>query len=241
MQVYQAVFAGRTIRYCFRYPNTARRFRSWLRPVDGEDYDVTVRDEDILQAHSELAEGYCGDYAEYKALIRPTAHFLLRSDCCIFHSVAFLWNGRAWLLSAPSGTGKSTQFLNWRRQFPGEIIMICGDMPVLEPRADDSLWVHPTSWTGKENIGSFTSAPLGGVVLLKQGKENHISLVHPREAIPFLLGQFPIYPENETEIHGICRILDIMLRKYPVWKFVNLGDAASTELLRETLAEKSGG
>ncbi len=241
MQIYQANLAGRSIRYCFHYPNTARRFRSWLHPVEGDEYDVMVSDEDILRAYPDLLTGSYEDRAEYKSLIRPTSLFLLRTDCCIFHSVAFLWRDRAWLLTAPSGTGKSTQFLNWRNQFPSEIIMICGDMPILERRENDSIWVHPTSWTGKENIGSFTAAPLGGVVLLEQGKENLISPMQPREAIPPLFDQFCVYPETEAQIRSLCGILDLMLRNYPVWKFVNLGDAASTELLRKTLMQKSGG
>ena len=241
MQVYQAIFAGRAIRYRFHYPDTARRFRSWLHPVEGESYDVMVSEDGILKAHLAMGEGNCEDYAEFKALINPTSLFLLHSGACVFHSVAFLWRGRAWLLTAPSGTGKSTQFLNWRRQFPGEIIMICGDMPVLERRQDGSLWVHPTCWTGKENIGSFTAAPLGGVVFLEQGKENRIGAMPTRDAITSLIGQFCVCPETEDEIRSLFGILDVMLRNYPVWKYVNLGDAASTELLRKTIDQTFGG
>lgn len=241
MQVYQANFAGRSIRYRFRYPKTALRFRSWIRPVEGEEYDVMASDEELELRRHEMTRDVTDDHAEFKALIVPTSRVLLQTDCCVFHSVAFLWRGRAWLLTAPSGTGKSTQFFNWRRQYPGEIIMICGDMPILERRPDDSLWIYPTCWTGKENIGSFTGAPLGGVVLLEQGSENRFSAMELREAIPKLITQFCIRPETEEEIRRFCGILDVMLRHYPVRKFVNLGDDASTDLLRETIAQISGG
>lgn len=241
MQVYKAVFAGRTIRYCFHYPNTVRNFRSWAHPVEADYYDVMANNEELLIGRGEMMTEVSDEHAEFKALPNPTSRFLLRTDCCVFHAVAFLWRGRAWLLTAPSGTGKSTQFLNWRSQYPGEIIMICGDMPILERRPDGSVWVHPTCWTGKENIGSFTAAPLGGVVLLEQGKENRIAVMTPREAIPPLITQFCVYPETEEQIRRLSGLLDAVLSGYPVWKFVNLGDAASTDLLRKTIAQACGG
>ena len=239
--VYLAEFAGHAIRYAFLYPKTKRYFRGWLKPVEGETYDVKATPELVAEAHLLQPEENPEDYAEYKALTGLTSKYLLRYGSCIFHAAAFLWRGRAWLLTAPSGTGKTTQFLNWRRLHPGEITMICGDMPVLERREDGSLWIHPTSWTGKENIGSFSPAPLGGVILLEQGRENRMETLSPRNAIEPLIGQFIADPETEQEICTICGLLDRMLSEYPVWKLVNLGDDASTELLRRTIAERTGG
>ena len=175
-------------------------------------------------------------YVEYRCLIELTAKALLRYDCCIFHSTSFVWQGRAFLLTAPSGTGKTTQYFNWQRLFPGEITMISGDMPVLERREDGSLWAHPTSWNGKENIGNRICAPVAGIVLLEQGNENRIRPLPARDAVMPFFEQFIVRPETEAEILALARLMDQMLRKVPCFKFVNLGDDASTVLLRETLA-----
>ena len=239
--VYQAEYAGRPVRFAFQYPKTKLYFRSWLHPVDGEDYDARATAEEIARAHELIPEGNAEDYAEYKALIGVTSRVLLRQGCCIFHAVAFLWRGKAWLLTAPSGTGKTTQFLNWRRAFPSEIQMICGDMPVLEQLADGSIRVHPTNWSGKESLGSRTAAPLGGIILLEQGSENRIARMTAHDAVIPILGQFCIDPETEEDIRTLFALLDRMLSGYPVWKLVNLGDEASTRLLKETLAPMTGG
>ena len=239
--VYQAEYAGHPVRYAFRYPKTSEYFRSWLVPVPGEEYDVMVTPEQIQRAYELMQMGNAEDYAEYKALIGPASHYLLRFGCCIFHSVAFRWKGRAWLLAAPSGTGKSTQFFNWRRLFPGEIFMICGDMPVLETREEDSVWVHPTHWNGKESIGSTSTAPLGGIIVLEQGRENRIERLTSHQALIPVLNQFCGIPETEEDILKMFGILDRMLRGYPVWKLTNLGDDASTKLLRETIAKETEG
>lgn len=171
-------------------------------------------------------------YIEYRCLIELTAKELLKYDCCIFHSVSFVWRGFAWLLAAPSGTGKTTQYLNWQRLFPNEITMISGDMPVLERRNDGTIWAHPTTWNGKENIGNRISAPVAGIVILKQGTYNDIDLISPKEAIMPFFSQFMVRPESEEEIFALTRIMDQMLCNIPVWKMVNTGDDASTKLLK---------
>ena len=55
-----------------------------------------------------------------------------------------------------------------------------------------------------------------------------------RDAIVSLIPQFVTTADTEEEILTLCGLLDGLLRK-PVWKLVNKGDLASTELLRETL------
>jgi hypothetical protein len=108
-------------------------------------------------------------------------------------------------------------------------------MPALESRDDGSVWVHPSSWNGEENLFSQISAQLGGMVLLEQGKENRMAPLCPREDIVPLLKQFMALPETEEELLSMSALLDRMLRTAPAWKLKNLGDDDSTELLRGTL------
>ena len=240
-KVYQAEYAGHPVRFSFLHPATRQHFKFWLKPVDGEGYDIKASPELVASVLDTLPWKDREYYAEYKALMGPTSEYLLQFGCCIFHAVAFLWRDRAWLLTAPSGTGKSTQFMNWRRLHPGEITMICGDMPILELREDGFVWIHSSNWNGKEGVGNKISAPLGGVILLEQGKENRIGSLPVRDAIAPLLCQFAVAFDTEEKIRSVCKLLDGVLCSYPVWKFVNLGDDASTELLRRTIAERTGG
>lgn len=233
MSVFQANIAGHIIRYAFRYDRTRLYFRKWLQPCEGEA-EVMATPEEIAFAHSLIPTENAEDYAEFKALIGATGRALLRRDCCIFHSVALRYRDQAWLLAAPSGTGKTTQFMNWRKICPSEITMISGDMPVLELRGGE-LFVNPSPWNGKEDIGSRVSAPLGGVVFLEQGKENRIERLKAREAIEAAFPQLAYVPETEEEIRMTCRMLDRLLRR-PVWKLTNKGDLASTQLLRGALS-----
>lgn len=250
-RIYETEYAGHPVRYRFLSPFCRYWFGSWVRRVEAEDCDVAVTPRRLAYARELMEEemrrrdlssdGLSDAYVEFRTLTELSSHPLIRSGCCFIHAASFLWRGRAWLLSGPSGVGKSTQFLNWQRCFPGELTVICGDMPVLERREDGTIWVHPSPWNGKERLGSKASpsAPLGGLVLLEQGPDNHIVSLPARDAIPALFSQFILRPDTEEEILGLTSLIDALLRAVPVWKLINRGDDASTELLRQTL--KGGG
>lgn len=234
-KVYQAVLAGHPMRFAFHNPSTRWFFPSGLHRAEGESFDVMASPERLNLARSLLPEDSAG-YAEYRCLIELTALELLKYGCCIFHAASFIWHDRAWLLTAPSGVGKTTQFLNWQRMHPGEIEMISGDMPVLERRDDGSVWVHPSLWNGKERIAGNRCAPLAGIVLLEQGTKNILQRPSNRELILPLLQQMMCRPDTGEQAVALCALLDRMLRTAYVQKLVNLGDEASTELLRGALA-----
>ena len=239
--VFEIEYAKHILRYSFQYVNTRWEFRSLIRRSKAEQCDIMASTEQIERARSLLPESAKDSFVEYRALIGLTAKELLKYECCIFHAVTFVWNGSAFLLTAPSGVGKSTQFFNWQRLFPGEITMICGDMPVLERRDDGSVWAHPSPWNGKEKLGSRLCAPVAGIVLLEQGKENRMSTLAAKDAILPFFDQFLVRPDTEGQIRSLTRLMDQMLRNVPLFKLVNLGDDASTVLLRETLSALTGG
>lgn len=239
-QIYELNYAGHPVRYSFLDPQTRFLLHPLPRRADGVCADVAATPELLEEVRAFFPEDTSDRYLEYRCMIGLTARTLLRYGCCIFHAVSFVWRERAWLLTAPPETGKTTQYLNWQRLHPGEITMISGDMPVLEGREDGSVWVHPSSWNGKEDYSSDQSAPLGGLVLLEQGSEDRIRPLLPKEAIMPLFKQFMVVPETEDEVLALTDLIGRMLTAVPCWKMVNRGGDASTELLRRTLAESIG-
>ena len=244
-KVYQVEYAGHAIRYSFLCPYTRYDFHDYIRPAEGEEYDIRVSPELIELGRKELPEDSSDHYVEYRCLIPLTARALLKWNACIFHSASFVMGGYAWLVTAPSGTGKTTQYFNWQRLFPGEITMISGDMPVLTPQEDGSILVSGTSWNGKECIGSKQMAPLGGIALLEQAGENILSQMKPKDCILPFFNQFIVRPETEGEIRSLACLMEKLLTAAPVWKLRNKGDDDSTRMLRgqfmDRLAALKGG
>ena len=162
---------------------------------------------------------------------------LLPFERAIFHGVAFIWRGQAWLLTALSGTGKTTHYIQWKRQYGSEISIINGDKPVLD-FSDEGISVHPSPWRGKENMGSMRSAPLGGIIMLKKGQGNAMRRVEPQEAVAELFMQFLFTRSTPLDVRRVCALEERLLQSVPVWQLVNRGDEASARLCHDTLAKE---
>lgn len=174
---------------------------------------------------------------EMKMLAPLVSDMLLRYDRMIFHSVALYMLKGTWLLAAPSGTGKTTQYLNLKELHP-EIQVICGDNPVLQFR-QNLIEVHPSPWNGKENIGSDLTGILSGIILLKQGQENIIEPLSKEDAVLPVMNQINTFMKTEETVHMVCRLEEQLLKKIPVWKFINTGTKESSEMLYKYLKQYS--
>lgn len=231
--VYCGTFAGHLIRFRFNCLTTHYYFRDFLTETQETDDDIRVSSDLFAYAKNNLPPGSRPGYIEYRACIGLTARYLLQWNCSIFHAVSFIWKDRAWLLTGPSGTGKTTQFRNWQRLYPDEIQMISGDMPVIEKKRD-SVFVHPSSWNGKENYHGNCSAPLGGIIILEQGKENSLKEKNLSADLIVVLEQMLVRPKNEDEIRQLSCLVETMF-SVPVLRFINRGDDDSTKLLRKII------
>lgn len=229
--------AGIEIPLSFRFPETERLLKDYICPADTVEAPLYVED-DLWNLLSDVEkEEYPGAWTEFYQLSGLVSRFLLNYGRCIFHGVAFIWRDRAWIITAPSGTGKTTQICLWKELFGQEIELINGDKPVIECRADETVWVYPSPWNGKENLSGDKSGRLAGIIYLEQAEHNEIARMDIRSSMIPIYSQFLFYADYEEEIRAVGRMQDIILRNIPVWKLRNLGDRASAQLTRETLLE----
>lgn len=100
------------------------------------------------------------------------------------HSSSILYCDRAWLFSAPSGTGKSTHASLWHSFF--NIPILNGDLNLLAFQ-DGKPVVHGIPWCGTSGIFTAGTHPLGGIILLKQAKEDFVEELSSDKKQLFLL------------------------------------------------------
>lgn len=174
------------------------------------------------------------EYLEYSELCRRASDALLPFGRAVFHSLAFKWRGRAWLVTAPSGTGKTTHYIQWKRQYSDELTIMNGDKPIIASE-NGKLWVHPSPWYGKEGMHRDDSAELAGIILLKQSDSNTMRRLSIREACAPLYAQFLFSAQTAEQIAGVSAIETAMLESTPVWLLSNKGDLESAAFCRETL------
>ena len=226
------------VRIRLAYPETARLFSPYTEIRNEEVFDlaVTQRDKDLNPPTD--ADKVKDAYYEHSLLVLSASRFLLKHNCVVFHAVALMLRGQAWLLTAPSGTGKTTQYLNLKRLYPDETEIISGDKLILQLCPDGSFVVHPSPWPGKEGFRGNRAAALRGVVLLRQAQYNKIAPLSHSDAVFPLYQQFLYSPENETEALAVGCIESRLINTLPVYGFDNRGDDESSRMLYEMMCKE---
>lgn len=224
--------AGKEVAFRFHFGGTGMLFRNFERKTlpDGYAGSYLTADEKAIETY--VDEHHCSmETAEYNCLLTETANFMTEQDCAMFHGVAFLYGEDAYILTAPSGTGKTTQFRNLRDMYGDRFRIINGDKPLLGPGPNGQIMVYPSPWNGKEQWGSTEHGPLRGLFLLEQGQENRLEVMDGGEAAVQILEQFIYTAPTRKSVHTVCRMADAMLRNFDLYHFLNKGDYASSSML----------
>lgn len=177
-------------------------------------FAVAVQQEEIdyereKSAAEDIRQGipvcqYSDRYLETLAVYRKVAEGLLDYGVLLFHGSAVAVDGRGYLFTAASGTGKSTHVRLWREQFGKRAVMINDDKPLLRITAQ-GVTAYGTPWDGKHRLSNNLAAPLQGLCILERGEANHIEPITSKEAWPMLLQQSfrPIEAEGLRKVMGL--------------------------------------
>ena len=180
---------------------------------------------------------YSDAYLETLALYRRAADVLLAYDVVVFHGVVMGLEGKAYIITAPSGTGKSTHASYWLKQVPGAYVLN-GDKPLLAVR-DDEVIAYGTPWRGKERIGVPGSLPLAGLCIIERADEHQIERIEPREALPVLIQQThrPSTPEGLVKGVEIAGRIGALV---PLWRLGATLNEQSALVSSQAMAAEAG-
>ena len=169
----------------------------------------------------------CSDrYLEPLALYRLIAARLLDYGAVVFHGSAVAAEGRVYLFTAPSGTGKTTHSRLWLSEVPGSYILN-GDKPLLRVEAGRVL-VCGTPWRGKERYGVNEILPLAAICVLERAEENRIEPISLHDALPTLIRQ----THRPREQEGLLRTLELISAVGRTVKLYRLGCNREPEAAR---------
>ena len=234
-EIYKGIIGDITVIFRLKYgEKAAAYFGEWLLKTEEGENPVFVKDEDFV-FFKEKWNVEDNAYSEYSLLVYRACDELLKYDRCLFHGAAFLWHKKAYIFTAPSGTGKSTQLKNWIQLYGDEIEIMNGDKPVLK-NDGNHVTVMPSPWKGKERLGNDTLiAPLGGIIILEQGEENRIIKLDTNHSVPFLLKRILSVMEQKALVLNAGKMVETIVTSVPVWKLINKGDLHSAELTYQTI------
>lgn len=185
------------------------------RLEDGSDADITVVSDYRLlkQRHPGISDNNC----EYIASGRSFYQSLIDYDGFMLHASAIAVDGRAYLFSADSGTGKSTHTDLWR-QILGEdrVCVINDDKPAL--RRQNGVWyAYGTPWSGKHGRNQNTAFPVGGICFLERGETNTIRLYDNPDLVFRFLSQTYRFVNRQTN-EKLLQLIGDLIGSVNIWQ-----------------------
>jgi len=142
---------------------------------------------------------------------------LLDYDGFMLHASGVVYENKAYLFSAPSGTGKSTHTTIWRKTFgEDKTFIINDDKPVIRI-VDGKVMAFGTPWSGKTDQNENIGVPLQGICFVERCENNWIETMSPKTAIHRILDQ-TIRPQDSQKMGKLLELLGTVLESVKVYQ-----------------------
>lgn len=214
MSIYR--FADLNVKMQPRYDLLISRAEKYKIENDAHfDLDIDLTDEK-LESLSKITPKLPKDYNEY---IWYGANFykqLLKFDGFLLHASAVCYDNKAYVFSAPCGTGKSTHTSLWEKYLGDKVFIINDDKPAIR-LIDDKFIVYGTPFSGKTDKNENVGVELKGVCFLERGTENEIKRADFQKVLVPILNQ-TYRPTDEESMEKLLNIIDIFFNKVPIYE-----------------------
>ena len=180
-------------------------------------FEIFATDEDLKyeKDHAEQESVYSNSYLEYIAIYRKFCEKAIDYNVALCHGSVVEYEEKAYLFTAPSGTGKSTHTRMWREYFGDKVKMINDDKPLLR-FTEQGVYVYGTPWDGKHHLSMNKKSKLQAICFLHQDKENKIVKADPKHELALLMNQ--IYRPRQPE--GMLKTMeyvDFIIKNVPMY------------------------
>ena len=155
-------------------------------------------------------------FLERATIQRRVADHLVTRNTLMLHGSAVAVDGKAYLFTAPCGTGKSTHTRLWRECFGDRAVMVNDDKPFLQITADGVL-AYGSPWSGKHGLASNVCVPLQGICWLHRGKENVIHRAEGKYLVNMLRWQVHM-PLEESLAQKAALLVETLAEKVLLWE-----------------------
>lgn len=169
---------------------------------------------------------------EYLSLIMPVA--MLKHGVLTFHGVLMEHEGRGIIISAPSGTGKTTHARMWRDI--KNALIINGDRATC--RKMDGVWTgFGLPWSGTSGEQINRSVPLTALVVLERGEQNEAHRITGLEAFGAVWPhvQYPCW--DEKLVGTALDLTNDFLNHIPIIRLQCRPDAEAVDVLAQALED----
>lgn len=175
------------------------------------------------------------NYGLNNALMMAYAFASAEKKTMLMHASVIRHDGKGYLMTAPSGTGKSTHTRLWYDNIPGCDLMN-DDNPVVRIIGEKAI-VYGSPWSGKTPCYRNIQASIGGIVRIQQRPENSIRRLAAVEAFCNLLPAMSNMKWDKRVYNGVCDGIGELIRLVGMYELGCLPNAEAAILCHDTIAK----
>lgn len=214
------------------FGRTVRQAAPYLCEDAAPDITITSDVETLREKNPHLSLDDC----EYMSTGSSFYRQLVRFRGIMLHASCVVVDGRAYLFSAPCGTGKSTHVQRWLQLFGDRAYVLNDDKPALRV-IDGKIYAYGTPWSGKNDCNRNAKAELGGIAVVRRASENSMCVLPAERAVFSLLDQTArsIQPEM---MHLLMDSIDAIVSTGKLYELSCNMDISAAKLSYETMSGK---
>lgn len=190
----------------------------YVTKAENADFWIEMNKEDE-ETYSEVLERFGADFVgvdknagiESAAIFSKLEEVLVKKGETFIHSAVCAVDGVGYGFSAPSGTGKTTHMLLWKKLLGDRCEIINGDHPLISVR-ESGIYASGTPWCGKEGYSENKSVPIRAIAFIEQSKENKIEKLTASEAEKRLYYSVLLSPKMTKNIIPMIKVIGKMSR-----------------------------
>lgn len=250
--VFNIMLADQIIKITSQYGKVYTVCQDYLykNSIDAETISITTNAEDIAEVYFQLREmmpikydpieyisSHCG-HLESLAVYGKIADVMPFYHTFLMHGSVIACDNNAYMLTASSGTGKTTRTRLWKKEFPDSII-VNGDKPLIK-LTENEAYACGTPWCGKEGWNKNVVIPLRAIILIERAnedEENSIYEISFQDAFISLLEQIH-RPTDAGALRKTLQLLKSLEQKVRFYKFRSAPTPEGIRLAYETVRSK---
>lgn len=183
--------ADRNIAIHSIYPEVYYEYNNFLAETCKPDFEIRT-DEDEIAAEYERSNqtdrrAFSIPMAESFLVQRLIVEEMLDYNTFLMHGTVIGVNNKAYMFTAPSGTGKTTHIKKWLKNINGSFV-VNGDKPLIMVNKEN-IYACGTPWNGKERMGNNAIIPLISIVFMNRSNANVMEPMPFFSAFPKLMEQ----------------------------------------------------
>lgn len=222
--------AGLIIEICGAGEHTMKKCEKYL--ADSAVSDVVVvpkkRHIDAAKKFSQNAQS-----AEFDSVLCALHEKLLEHGRCVLHSAVVSVDGIGYAFAAPSGGGKTTQTVLWKKHFKERCTVVNGDKPIIAFKGN-TAYACGSPWCGKEGRSENISVPLRGICFVEKADSTSIRRLDSDEIIDRLFYQLSVPPHDSVLAAKCLQIADRLVEHTPFYLLCcNVSDEAVIKAYEE--------